>query len=155
MLRIGSKTSFSVPGNKDKIERAILILRTIVVLCVAAEFAHAASDRDLAEWAIRWEGRVKIEGQPRPIADMARLPDGDVRIVGIDLTGAVMHPKELIKLGTLTSLRELYLPGPIWNPGAGATRGGSRRCLQGSRDSEDGRKALLRMALQRADQCAC
>jgi len=45
------------------------------------------------------------------------LPPGEIRIVGIDLTGAVMHPTELVKLGGLLSLRELYLPGPIWNPG--------------------------------------
>src|SRR5262249_37714930 len=38
---------------------------------------------------------------------------------GIDLTGAVMVPAELEKLKGLTTLRELYLPGPIWNPGGG------------------------------------
>ena len=33
------------------------------------------------------------------------------------MTGAVMHPSELVKLNGLLTLRELYLPGPIWNPG--------------------------------------
>ena len=47
------------------------------------------------------------------------MPAGDIRIEGIDLTGAVMQPAELAKLGGLLSLRELYLPGPIWNPGGG------------------------------------
>ena len=30
-----------------------------------------------------------------------------------------MQPAELAKLDGLLSLRELYLPGPIWNPGGG------------------------------------
>ena len=88
---------------------AVLFL-TIIACC-------AASDRDLAEWAIRWEGRVILDGQRQPIADVAPLPAGEIRIVGIDLTGCVMHPAELVKLTGLLSLRELYLPGPIWSPG--------------------------------------
>ena len=73
----------------------------------------------MAEWVIRWEGRVMLEGNRLPINDLSQLPAGDFRIVGVDLTGAVMVPGELQKLGTLTALRELYLPGPIWNPGGG------------------------------------
>ena len=73
----------------------------------------------MAEWVIRWEGRVILEGNRLPINDISQLPPGDFRIVGVDLTGAVMVPGELQKLGTLTALRELYLPGPIWNPGGG------------------------------------
>ena len=30
-----------------------------------------------------------------------------------------MHPVELLKLTGLPHLRELYLPGPVWNPGGG------------------------------------
>ena len=82
-------------------------------------FAQAASEREIAEWAIRWEGRVIIEGQPRAVTDISQFPPGEFRITGIDLTGAVMHPAELEKLSGLTTLRELYLPGPIWNPGGG------------------------------------
>src|SRR5262249_23858946 len=46
-------------------------------------------------------------------------------IIGVDLTGAVMVTGELEKLASLTSLRELYLPGPIWNPGGGNEDGNS------------------------------
>jgi Leucine-rich repeat (LRR) protein len=98
------------------VKTSVLFLQ-IIVCCLATALAQAASDRDLAEWAIRWEGRVNIEGTRQPIADVALLPPGEIKIVGIDLTGSVMHPAELVKLTGLLSLRELYLPGPIWNPG--------------------------------------
>src|SRR6185437_733495 len=42
---------------------------------------------------------------------------GDFHIETIELTGGVMHPIELTRLAGLSHLRELYLPGPIWNPG--------------------------------------
>ncbi len=97
------------------------LFHAVLTCCLACGVttgsARAASDRDLAEWAIRWEGRVILDGQRQPIADVASLPAGEIRIVGIDLTGAVMHPSELAKLDGLLSLRELYLPGPIWSPG--------------------------------------
>ena len=96
-----------------------VIFRTLIAFTLASTFAQAASDRDMAEWVIRWEGRVILEGNRLPVNDLSQLPAGDFRIVGIDLTGAVMVPGELQKLGTLTELRELYLPGPIWNPGGG------------------------------------
>ena len=95
------------------------VSRTIVAACLATVLAHAESNREIAEWAIRWEGRVMIEGQAQPINDINKLPSGDFKIVGIDLTGTVMHPAELVKLTGLESLRELYLPGPIWSPGGG------------------------------------
>ena len=80
----------------------------------------AATEREVAEWVLRWEGSV-IAGRLKPAASaMSRsLPAGDFHIASIDLTAAVMHPVELRKLEGLTHLRELYLPGRIWNPGAG------------------------------------
>jgi hypothetical protein len=32
--------------------------------------AHAASNREVAEWVIRWEGRVILEGQWQPITNI-------------------------------------------------------------------------------------
>src|ERR1700720_3143921 len=95
------------------------MFRTIFSVCLASILAHAASDCEVAEWVIRWEGRVTLEGVRQPVNDVARLPAGECRITSVDLTGAVMVPSELEKLGGLVSLRELYLPGPIWNPGGG------------------------------------
>src|SRR5262245_55820244 len=60
-----------------------------------------------------------LDGSRRAITELSQLPAGDFQITGIDLTGAVMRPVELGKLNGLLSLRELYLPGPIWNPGGG------------------------------------
>ena len=68
-----------------------VIFRTIIALTLAATVAQAASDRDMAEWVIRWEGRVILEGNPKPITDISQLPPGDFRIVGVDLTGAVVN----------------------------------------------------------------
>src|SRR5215471_13096552 len=64
-----------------------VIFRTIIVLTLACTAALAASDREMAEWVIRWEGRVMIEGTRLPVNDISQLPPGDFRIVGVDLTG--------------------------------------------------------------------
>jgi hypothetical protein len=103
--------------------KAKTLLRVFLILCALSFAAHAASDRELAEWVIRWEGRVFLEGVSGSVNHLSQLPPGDFRIVGVDLTGAVMVPAELGRLASLTSLRELYLPGPIWNPGAGREDG--------------------------------
>src|SRR5947209_8734918 len=81
--------------------------------------AFGATEHDTAEWVLRWEGSVLLQGAKRPVRDVLQLPPGDIHVTAIDLTGAVMHPVELRKLTDLPYLRELYLPGPIWNPGAG------------------------------------
>ena len=79
----------------------------------------AATEREVAEWVLRWEGSLILEGSNEPIRDLSQLPPGDFHIASIDLTAAVMRPVELRKLEGLTHLRQLYLPGRIWNPGAG------------------------------------
>ena len=80
---------------------------------------QAASEREIAEWVLRWEGTVLLQGASQPVRDLSQLPLGAVHIAAIDLTAGVMHPAELKKLDDLPQLRELYLPGPIWNPGGG------------------------------------
>src|SRR5262252_3720168 len=95
------------------------MFRFILALILGSICAFAETQRDIAEWVIRWEGRVYIEGRRMPILELDEIPAGDFKIVGIDLTGAVMLPSELEKLAGLTTLRDLYLPGPIWNPGGG------------------------------------
>jgi len=90
----------------------------LAILCVAP-ILDAATERDIAEWVLRWEGQVTIEGSRKPFTEVSQLPTGDVQITGIDLTAGVMHPIELRKLEGLLHVRELYLPGPIWNPGGG------------------------------------
>jgi len=98
----------------------VLMPRIILALLLATALAQAASDREIAEWAIRWEGRVTVDGSRQPIFDVSQIPAGAFHITGIDLTGSVMLPAELEKLQGLLTLRDLYLPGPVWNPGGGS-----------------------------------
>ncbi|MGH9853384.1 MAG: hypothetical protein ACREBD_26385, partial [Blastocatellia bacterium] len=92
----------------------------IMLLGVTMTMMALASEREIAEWVIRQGGRVILEGDRQPIADVAQFPAGEIRITGVDLTGTLIDPKDLEKLSGLTHLKELYLPGPIWNPGAGS-----------------------------------
>ncbi|HVY91098.1 MAG TPA: hypothetical protein VHA14_00060, partial [Bryobacteraceae bacterium] len=93
--------------------------RVLTMLLLAAAALPAATEREVAEWALRWEGTVTIEGASAPISNLDQIPAGDFHISAIELTGGVMHPIELTRLAGLTHLRDLYLPGPVWNPGGG------------------------------------
>jgi N-acyl-D-aspartate/D-glutamate deacylase/Leucine-rich repeat (LRR) protein len=79
------------------------------------------SDRQVAQWALRQGGGVRLNGSRNTIRDAADLPVEDFRITSLDLIGTTIDPKELSKLSGLSELRELLLPGPIFNPGAGST----------------------------------
>src|SRR5262245_48863360 len=106
-------------GLKSLAGNAGTMLCRIIAFALLITVAAVADQRDIAEWVIRWDGRLLVEGNPRAIDSIADLPAGSFEITAIDLTGGVMVPAELEKLSGLTTLRELYLPGPIWNPGGG------------------------------------
>ena len=55
-----------------------------------AAVAQGASEREVAEWVIRWEGSLILEGSNQPIVDLSQLPAGAFHIASIDLTAAVM-----------------------------------------------------------------
>src|SRR5690348_3888559 len=93
-----------------------LILAAFFALATAA---YGATERDIAEWVVRWEGSLIVEGSREPIRNLSQIPKGEFHIAAIDLTASVMRPVELRQLAGLTHLRQLYLPGRIWNPGAG------------------------------------
>ena len=82
--------------------------------------ALVAADREAGEWVIRKGGRVMVNGGRQPIARLSELPPGELRITGVDLTGTVLDPKELENLAGLNQVRELYLPGSAFTPGAGS-----------------------------------
>ena len=69
---------------------------------------------------IRQGGRVMIGGARTPVGNIIDLPAGSIEVTGVDLTGTIIEPKELEKISKLINLKELYLPGPSWNPGAGS-----------------------------------
>ena len=69
-------------------------------------------DRIVAEWMIRMGGSVILEGQRRPITDLAALPAGDFRIHTLNFTGTsrlTCVPKKAEAMGTFL----LCQPGDI------------------------------------------
>jgi N-acyl-D-amino-acid deacylase len=85
-----------------------------------AKISRVLTDREAAEWAIRYGGNVRLVGDAKRLRTLPELPEGDFRIEAMDLVGTIIDPKELANLSGLTELKELFLPGPIFNPGAGS-----------------------------------
>src|SRR5713226_2834884 len=89
------------------------IFFSVVALC-------QTPDRAAVEWVLRLGGNVTLEGRPQAVADLAELPSGEFSIEGIDLVGTLADPNDLEKLKDLSRLRDLFLPGPMWNPRSGS-----------------------------------
>jgi hypothetical protein len=87
--------------------------------CAPALTAGPAEERAAAEWTLLQGGRVRVEGVAETIRDLDRLPPGHFRL---DLESiwsvATFFPEDLTRLAPLAALRELRLPGPIWNRNA-------------------------------------
>lgn len=93
----------------------------VLFLCsfLLVSLSVLATDRPVAEWVIRQGGRVMAGGEP--IAELRNLPAAEpLNLTGVDLYGTIIEPKDLERLSGLKHLKELYLPGPSWNPGAGS-----------------------------------
>ena len=77
-----------------------------------------AADRMVAEWMLRMGGSIVLEGQRKPITDLADLPATDFRIHALNFTGITMYAAslqdELRKLPPLPHLKELYVNGRLW-----------------------------------------
>ncbi len=93
------------------------MLRSLLIL---AALSVQADERRVAEWVIRQGGRVILPSNPTPLSEVSALPSGEIWLEGVDLYGTIIEPKELEQLSGLRQLKELYLPGPSWNPGAGS-----------------------------------
>src|SRR5690349_11106712 len=50
-----------------------------------------AADRMVAEWMLRMGGSIVLEGQRKPITDLADLPTSDFRIHALNCTGITMY----------------------------------------------------------------
>src|SRR6185503_15933900 len=96
------------------------MLKAGTFLILAATAVFAATDRDAAEWVIRKHGRVMVNGQRQPLASLSDLPAAAFQVTGIDLTGTVLAPAELTNIAGLEHVRELFLPGSAFTPGAGS-----------------------------------
>ncbi len=117
MLRPLVLRSRGLAGDNEAV--TFFLLRGLVLTTALA--ATATDERTVAEWVIRQGGRVILAGQHAPLADLAALPpNGPILLAGVDLYGTIIEPKELVQLSGLTQIKELYLPGPSWNPGAGS-----------------------------------
>ncbi|MEO5742504.1 MAG: hypothetical protein ABIS29_18105, partial [Vicinamibacterales bacterium] len=77
-----------------------------------------AADRMVAEWMLRMGGSIVLEGQRKPITDLADLPPTDFRIHALNFTGITMYAAslqdELRRLPALPHLKELYINGRLW-----------------------------------------
>ena len=77
-----------------------------------------AADRMVAEWMLRMGGSIVLEGQRKPITDLADLPTTDFQIHTLNFTGITMYAAslqdELRKLPPLPHLKELYINGRLW-----------------------------------------
>src|SRR4051794_21395679 len=91
-----------------------------VPLVLSVPVVLSAGDRDTAEWVIRQGGRVILSGNRTTLRTLRDLPAGDLTVTGVDLTGTLIEPKDLERIGALPHLRELYLPGPSFNPASGS-----------------------------------
>ncbi len=80
----------------------------------------AETERDVAEWAIRLGGSVTLQGSKQAVREVSSLPEQSFHVVAVDLVGCDFPPAQLVHLAGLPELRELLLPGPIFNPGAGS-----------------------------------
>src|SRR6185503_3625286 len=91
--------------------RPITLLLTIVAFLPSAR----ASDRAVAEWVLRMGGSVSIDGSRAPVHEIARLPDRDFQLTGVNLVPVTVNPPEFQRLSGLSNLKELYVCGRTWN----------------------------------------
>lgn len=97
-------------------------MRILVFFMAAALAAAQESERTIAQWVIRSGGGIVPLGSTATIRDLDSLPPGELKIEVIDFTGSLIVPEDLKRLRHLTAIRELYLPAPMWNEGAGSKR---------------------------------
>ena len=98
--------------------KVALLAATLLASFSIHTLRAADADREVAVWALHMGGFVVLEGDGRRIRDVAGLPPNDFRIETLNLVGANIHPPHMEAIGKLTALKELDLPGTMWNPRA-------------------------------------
>jgi hypothetical protein len=76
----------------------------IASLFASGLYAQQSPDRVVAEWMLRMGGSVVLEGQRRPITDLAQLPQTDFRLHTLNFSGVTQWA---------VSLEEEQPPPPI------------------------------------------
>src|ERR1700680_4356385 len=102
------------------------IWATIATMAMTTALFAESVDRGVAEWTLTMGGRVGLAGQTRRVSDIADLPAGDIQLGGLVWLGMNVDPPDRERLSGLTHLKELHLPGPIWNRNVDGGRDGSR-----------------------------
>ena len=74
------------------------------------------ADQAVARWTLLEGGRVGVGG--RVIQDVVDLPAGDYQVELLDWVAVNAVPEDLERMTGLRHLRELRLPGPLWNRNA-------------------------------------
>src|SRR5262245_19497450 len=97
-------------------------LAAVSAIAMLVPLVVRAQDRPVAEWVVRLGGAVTPVGSQEPIRDVEKLPQGEFRLIAVDLTGTLVTPEELSRLAGLIELRELYFPAPMWNEGSSSRR---------------------------------
>ena len=107
------------------LRRALLRIASLILVILAglsplrADSDASGDDRSTALWVIRKGGRVLVDRQAEYISDAFDLPDGTIRIIGVDMHGTLADPKDLEPLRKLRELRDLNLPARVWTPASG------------------------------------
>ncbi len=91
------------------------------VAVLQADTDPPADDRSIALWVLRKGGRVLLDGAAEYTADPFDLPQQAFHIVGVDMHGTLVTPKDLEPLSKLTELRDVNLPGRVWTPASGTS----------------------------------
>ncbi len=92
--------------------------------CIAlvAITCFGADDRAAAEWVLRATGRVRVVGNPQVLTAVEQLPTTAFQLEAVDLVGTLITPAELENLSHCEELKEIILPEPSFNEGAGSQR---------------------------------
>ena len=102
----------------NRLAAAAFVLFLLAPLGGVASAQQPSPDRIVAEWMVRMGGSVVLEGQRKPIFDLADLPATDFRIHALNFTGITMYAAslqdELRRLPALPHLKELYINGRLW-----------------------------------------
>jgi len=91
-------------------------MRGVAALAVSLAVFGGPADQAVARWTLLEGGRVGVGG--RVIQDVADLPAGDYQVEMLDWVAVNAVPEDLERMTGLRKLRELRLPGPLWNRNA-------------------------------------
>jgi len=91
-------------------------MRWWATLAVCTAMWAGPADQAVARWTLLEGGRVGIGG--RVYVDAAELPSGDYHVEMLDWVAVNAVPEDLERMTGLRHLRELRLPGPLWNRNA-------------------------------------